>query len=229
MQSSPAVETHICSLGRAPYSRKQLLADRKALKPIPTLPACWFRAVITCVLGTKALLGCFPLVRPNTCPRGHIQVGAILYPLLKIIYTHQETGVIVLLFLFWSFITRICISPTCPFLCVVCKVKEYELIIKKSIPASKAGSPHFKSAQSHNWFIPQSYSLSFSLLTGCSFLTEVINMIFALWWCTFPCFHMLSSLSYPKRVSEERKWWSISSPSQKALPLDLLFLKQKSW
>lgn len=82
----------------------------------------------------------------------------------------------------------------------------------------------------HNWFIPQAYSLSFSLLAGCSFLTEVINMIFALSWCTFPCFHMLNSLLHPKRVSGERKWWkTVSSPTQKTLLLDLLLLKRESW
>lgn len=75
----------------------------------------------------------------------------------------------------------------CPFPCVMCmfrcQVKEYELIIKKKgMPASEAISPHFEAAQNmtHNWFIPQAYSLSFSLLTGCSFLPEVLNMIFAL-------------------------------------------------
>lgn len=102
---------------------------------------------------------------------------------------------------------------------------------KKGMPASEAISPHFEAAQNmtHNWFIPQAYSLSFSLLTGCSFLPEVLNMIFALWWCTFPCFHTLNSLWYPKRVSEGRKWWrSISSPTQKALLLDLLLLRWKS-
>lgn len=91
---------------------------------------------------------------------------------------------------------------------------------KKGISASEASSPHFESAQdmAHNWFIPQAYSPSFSLLTGCSFLTEVLNMIFALWWCTFPCFHMLNSLLYPKTVSEERKWWrSVSSSTQKSI------------